>query len=381
MPDGSSSSQIVYAPAKRKNVGALIMLAGPAGSGKTYSALKLAKGLAGPEGKIAFCDSENERGLYYANEFEFNLYYSLSEPFRPSRFEAAAVAAQKQGATVWICDSFSAEHSGPGGLLDFHESEMQRMAGDDFNKRERMKAAAWIKPKMEHKHMLQRFYQLNMHVILCCQAEKKTAVRLIMDGPKKGKTEFVDLGYQPVVGGDIPYAMTMSFMFATEAPGVPIVIKPLLRDLIPVIDLNKPMDEEQGVRIAAWARGEAVAAPTTENTSSGNTRSRKPPPTEAEIEAGAQALADRFRQTTDRASHIALGKEPAVVKQREWLTANRREMFDRIVGPAMSESWERTKPAEERPTDLEPGEEPVTQPNLEPAEEPATQPNLELPQE
>jgi hypothetical protein len=31
----------------------------------------------------------------------------------------------------------------------------------------------------------------------------------------------------------------------------------------------------------------------------------------------------------------------------------------------MSESWERTKPAEERPTDLEPGEEPATQPNLE----------------
>jgi hypothetical protein len=334
------------------------MLAGPAGSGKTYSALMLARGLAGPDGKIAFCDTENERALYYANEFDFSLYYALNEPFRPARFEAAAVAAQQQGATVWICDSFSHEHVGPGGLLDYHEAEMQRMAGDDFNKRERMKAAAWIKPKMEHKHMLQRLYQVNTHVILCCQAEKKTVVRLIMDGPKKGKTEFVDLGYQPVVGGDIPYAMTMAFMFATEAPGVPIVIKPLLRDLIPVIDLNKPIDEAQGARIAAWARGDGVAAPTTENTSSGNTRSRKPP-TEAEIEAGAQALADRFKQTTDRASHIALGKEPAVVKQREWLTANRREMFDRIVGPAMSESWERTKPGEE----------------------PATQPNLELPQE
>jgi hypothetical protein len=222
-----------------------------------------------------------------------------------------------------------------------------------------MKAAAWIKPKMEHKHMLQRLYQLNLHVILCCQAERKTALQRIEQGPRKGKIEFVDLGYQPVVGGDIPYAMTLAFMFATDSPGVPIVIKPLLRDLIPVIDLKQPIDEAQGARIAAWARGDAASA-TAPTAPQQQQQRRKPPPTEAEIEAGAKALAERFKQTTDRASHLALAADPDVAKQREWLTTNRREMFDRIVGPAMTESWDRTKPADEPE---------ATQPNLEPPQE------------
>lgn len=345
MPDGSNT-RIVYAPAFRKNVGALIMLAGPAGSGKTFSALTIAQGLAGPNGKVAICDTENERALYYAERFDFSLYYSMDEPFRPARFEAAAVAAQQQGANVWVCDSFSHEHVGPGGLLDYHEAEMQRMAGDDWNKRERMKAAAWIKPKMEHKHMLQRLYQLNMHVILCCQAERKTAMRTAEEGPKKGKLEFIDLGFQPIVGSDIPYAMTASFMFDTAAPGVPIVIKPLLPELVPIIDLKRPLDIGTGERIAAWARGQKTEATKAENETKTSTR-RRQPPSEAEIEAGAKALAERFQATTDRASHLALANDPDVVKRREWLTENRREMFDRIVGPAMTESWDRTKPADE----------------------------------
>ncbi|MBF0186198.1 MAG: ATP-binding protein, partial [Magnetococcales bacterium] len=39
---------------------------GGSSSGKTYSALRLARGLVGPQGKIGVIDTENRRALFYA---------------------------------------------------------------------------------------------------------------------------------------------------------------------------------------------------------------------------------------------------------------------------------------------------------------------------
>jgi hypothetical protein len=364
-------AQFVYQPARRRNVGTLIMLAGASGTGKTLSALRLAKGLAGPDGVIAFADTENGRALYYASAFTFN-HLSLEEPFRPSKFEAAAIAAQRQKAAVWICDSFSHEHVGPGGLLDFHEDELTRMVQrqqaqaekynrpfDEFEARDRMKAAAWIKPKGEHKHMLQRFWQLNAgHIILCCQAERKLLLQKITEGNRKGKTDWVDAGFQPVCGPDIPYAMTMSFMLEVKNPGVPIVIKPLLDDLKPLVPLDKPIDEALGERIAAWARGDAVSvsAPSKEGA---KTEAPSPPPAEpspespppktkrevpeAEIVAGADKLYDAFLATRDRREHLAIVDNADNRKQLAWLKKNRPDLHMR-VDAALRGSWARTEP-------------------------------------
>lgn len=243
------AEDLIYSPAKRRGVGALIMFAGPSGSGKTKSALRLATGLANG-GPIFGCDTEHGRMLYYADEFEF-LHGELKEPFNPSRFEAAAVIAQKAKAAVWICDSFSHEHIGPGGLLDMAETELQRMAGDDYAKRDRMKMASWIKPKGEHNRMVQRLWQLNCHIILCCHAQKK--IEMVKD--KDGKIKPVDIGYQPICGDDIPYAMTASFMFHPSRPGVPIWVKHFDK-LEKVFDTNRVIDEDTGRRLGAWARGE-----------------------------------------------------------------------------------------------------------------------------
>jgi DNA polymerase III delta prime subunit len=378
--------EMIYRPAVRANVGSLIMLAGPAGSGKTKSALRLARGLVGPDGVIALADTDNGRALYYADEFRFN-HLPLSEPFRPEKFEAAAVAAQKQKAVVWICDNFSAEHIGPGGVLDYQEEELQRMAGQDYEKRERMKMVAWIKPKGAHKHMLQRFWQLNCHVILCCQAEKKIELQLQTEGKNRGKTVPVNLGYQPICGGDIPYAMTMSFMLDVARPGVPVVIKPLLDDLKPLIDLNGPITEDTGARIAAWARGEKrtgkAPAPTKpapaqpqpsrdapppgeEQTATEPPPPEEPPPyeppettqaktapastprqtaAERRMIEGAHNLAALFKDTDSRKAHLAIVDREEVRTKLDWLKKHRSALYKSEVLPAMKESWDRTDPA------------------------------------
>jgi len=262
---------LIYGPASRGNIGLLLMIAGPSGSGKTKSALRLAAGLAGPGGQIDVCDTEHGRALYYAplagqaasppDDFAFN-HYRLTEPFTPARFEEAAVVSQQRKSAVWVCDSFSHEHVGPGGMLDMFADNLDAMVaasmqrnpagGPEWERREQLKFTAWIEPKGQHKHLLQRLWQLNTHIILCCHADPK--LKLVRNA--RGKTApSDDKTPVPICAPDIPYAMTASFLLSAERPGVPMWLKRFDK-IEPLISSNHPLDEATGARLAAWARGE-----------------------------------------------------------------------------------------------------------------------------
>jgi hypothetical protein len=98
---------VIIAPAKRKSVPMLISLAGVSGSGKTYSALLLAAGLAGEKGTIGFLDTENGRGSMYADSpgiqaalpdgYEIA---EMREPFAPARYSEAVEAFEGHGCKV-----------------------------------------------------------------------------------------------------------------------------------------------------------------------------------------------------------------------------------------------------------------------------------------
>ena len=93
---------------KRKNW-TKILLGGSSGSGKTYSALRLATGLAKKCGSgIAAIDTEAGRIRYYANEFDFS-YMQLTEPFTPEKYIEAINDAVDSGFKVLIIDSISHE--------------------------------------------------------------------------------------------------------------------------------------------------------------------------------------------------------------------------------------------------------------------------------
>ena len=59
----------MFQKAERKKARLRLALCGPAGSGKTYSALQIAKGLGG---RIALIDTEHESGSLYADLCEFD---------------------------------------------------------------------------------------------------------------------------------------------------------------------------------------------------------------------------------------------------------------------------------------------------------------------
>src|SRR3990167_11064864 len=115
-----------FRPAARENVSLLIGLAGGTGSGKTFSALELATGLAGSK-PFALIDTEAGRAKHYADQFKFD-HGDLHPPFRPSNYADAIKAADEAGYPVIIVDSVSHEHAGEGGLMDWHEEELTQKA-------------------------------------------------------------------------------------------------------------------------------------------------------------------------------------------------------------------------------------------------------------
>lgn len=245
----------VLRPAVRENVPLLIGLAGGTGSGKTLSALKLAKGLSGDR-PFAFIDTESGRAQAYAEDFRFDS-GELSAPFTPDNYLAAiqSVDALKKYPVI-IVDSASHEYSGEGGVLDMQEDELTRMAGQDYAKREACKMASWVKPKMAHKAFVTRLLQIRSHLILCFRAEPKTEMKK-EDGkwkvqPKQG---LIGLdGWFPICEKNLPYELTAYFLLLAERPGVPRPIK-LMERHKQFFPLDKPITEEAGRLIGEWSRG------------------------------------------------------------------------------------------------------------------------------
>jgi len=119
--------------AVRELIWVKVALMSPSGGGKTYSSLRLATGMARELGKkmdrkpkILMGNSEAARGLYYADEFEYDI-TPLSSPHHPENYVALINHAVKEGYDILILDSTSHEWNGKGGCLD-----LQQQAGGTY---------------------------------------------------------------------------------------------------------------------------------------------------------------------------------------------------------------------------------------------------------
>ena len=245
-------SEYIFKPAVREAVPLLLGVIGQTGSGKTFSAMRIASGIVGKGNRFALIDTESKRALHYADKFDFD-HCELTPPFRPENYADAIRAADKAGYKAIVVDSMSHEWAGEGGILDWQEEELARMAGDDWKKREACKMAAWIKPKIAHKQMVQRLLQVRSHLILCFRAEDKVK----MEKDDRGKIQIVPAGIQPICSKEMPYELMASFLLTSDRPGYPQPLK-LQEQHKPMFPLNNPLSEESGHLISEWAKGGAI---------------------------------------------------------------------------------------------------------------------------
>lgn len=243
-------------PARREQVPILVGLCGASGSGKTFSALRLAQGMQEiTGGDIAVIDTEARRALHYADHFKF-LHIDFKAPFGSLDYLAAIEYAHSKGARNIVVDSASHEHEGPGGLLESHEAEVKRIAGDDYAKRERVKMLAWQKPKAARRRLLNSLLQLPGNFVFCFRAKEKLKMQ-------PGK-EPIHLGWMPIAGEEWVYEMTANILLYPGSGGVPTWItdevgeKQMMK--LPVqfrglFAARRPLDEAHGKALAEWARG------------------------------------------------------------------------------------------------------------------------------
>lgn len=247
-------------PAVREMVPLLVGLFGASGSGKTMSALKLATGIqtvAG--GDIYVIDTEARRALHYADYFKFK-HVQFGAPFGSLDYLAAVEHCVKEGAKVIVIDSLSHEHASPGGYLLTQEAELERMAGDDWKKRERVKMAAWIKPAKLRQQMIAGILQLNCNIISCFRAKEKTK-------PVKnaeGKVEIVEMGFMPIAGEEFLFEQTVNCLLLPKSNGVPTwrsdsigerMMLKLPRQFEAIFAESAPLSEDIGRQLAEWAKG------------------------------------------------------------------------------------------------------------------------------
>ena len=177
----------------------VIGIAGQSGEGKTYTALKLARGMVDNASEIGFLDTENKRGSLYSDILDGPFMIGdLYPPFSPARYADAIKEFQNAGVKVLVIDSGSHEWEGEGGCEDIANAPLlngKRMAD-------------WKRAKAEHKKFMNAMLQSDMHIILCLRAREKTDFK----NPKAP----VSLGVQPICEKNVLFEMTASMKILNQ---------------------------------------------------------------------------------------------------------------------------------------------------------------------
>ena len=255
----------VFTPRKAVRTGTkpLIGFFGLSGGGKTFTSLLCARGLVGPNGRIVLCDTESGRGSLFADIPLIGGYdvIDIEPPFTPARYLNAIKTAEAVADCV-IVDSMSHMWEGEGGVLDMQEAELDRMAGDDWKRRDAVKMAAWIKPKSEFKKFRGYILRNKQPLICCFRGQNKTHME-----KEGGKTVvFTDKQTSPIFDHYFIYELLLNgeVIKEDEKPGCINWTKVTHPDIAKLL----PQPHEQftiahGEAIARWCRGEKTAEKST----------------------------------------------------------------------------------------------------------------------
>jgi len=177
-----------------ENIALKIGLFGQPGSGKTYSAIRMAKGMVDDVTKIALLNTEDTiTSIYKKRLGEFYL-QNFAPPYSPERYVAAFDYLVKQGFELIIVDSISHEWSGSGGCL-----EIQAKLGGRF--------VDWAKVSPMHNAFIDAIVKCPVHMILT--GRKKT--EYVIEQNAQGKMQPLKKGLEDVTRDGFSYEISASF--------------------------------------------------------------------------------------------------------------------------------------------------------------------------
>lgn len=188
--------------AKREKIYVKVALMSPSGGGKTYGSLRLATGMAaeikketGKDAKILFANTEQKRGYYYANEFDYDI-VDIDAPHEPEKYVDLIDFAVNEGYDILIIDSSSHEWEGKGGCLD-----LQQKAGGTYQ--------AWSKVTPRHNKFINAIADSPIHIIATMRG--KDQYEMTKDD-KTGKATVQKLGVGAKQRDGFEYEFTCTFL-------------------------------------------------------------------------------------------------------------------------------------------------------------------------
>jgi len=187
-----------FVKAERKKAFIKLAITGVSGSGKTYSSLRLARGLVGEHGRIAFIDTENGSATLYDNLTDFDhceIKPDGNGKFNYEDFIAKVHEAEQLGYDAVIVDS--ATHLWQGILDDKANADFK--GGNSFTN--------WAKSTQNFNAAVQKFLQSRIHLISCIRS--KTEYKLELND--KGKNVPKLIGLAPVMRDGIEYEFSIVF--------------------------------------------------------------------------------------------------------------------------------------------------------------------------
>lgn len=229
-------------PASREGAKTVTAFAGVSGSGKTFSAILYAYGLAKRQAhKVGFLDTENRRGRLYADILPGKAQFQIADfaaPFSPARYSEAIKQFEAAGVEVLVIDSVTHEWEGIGGCDDIANEGVTPG-----------KPGRWNKAKREHKKFMDTMLQSSMHIVVCVRAREKTKIE-----QQNGKAVFIPQGIQPVQEKNFMFEMTASLMMDHQGARQDVMKCPAA--LQPYLGRgNNYITIEDGEAVRAWIDG------------------------------------------------------------------------------------------------------------------------------
>lgn len=235
----------VFQKASKTQAKLRLALVGTSGSGKTYSALRIAKGLGG---KVAVIDSEQGSASKYADArlgFEFDV-LNLSS-FGPERYVEAIKAAEAEGYAVLIIDSLSHAWTGKDGALEQVDNAAQRAKGNKF--------AGWRDVTPKHNALIDAIIRSKCHVI----ATMRSKTEYVLEDDGHGKKVPRKIGMAPVQRDGMEY----EFDVVGDTDDAKLIITKTRYPPLKGRVINEP-GEDLGRELGAWlSDGAPAPAPVT----------------------------------------------------------------------------------------------------------------------
>lgn len=229
-----------FKKATKEQSKARLALMGPAGSGKTFSALTFAQALGK---KIAVIDSEKGSAAKYADRFEFDT--CDLENHDPRTYTKLIKEAEKEY-DVLIIDSLSHAWSGKDGALEQVDKAAKRsQSGNSFS--------AWREVTPMHNDLVDAMVGARCHII----ATMRTKQEYVLEENEKGKKVPRKVGMAPVQRDGVEYEFDVIADLNIEHDLI------VSKSRCPALDSyvkNRP-GVEFGETLAQWVNGGAEPAP------------------------------------------------------------------------------------------------------------------------